>query len=82
VAEIGSEILGTIDHATRCGLIFQSSRIAKRRALYNLHAFSSALNNTLDKGWFEAAARSDEEATRDYEMAQFQREAAESIRRR
>jgi hypothetical protein len=77
VAEIGTHAaIGDLTHELRCGLVFQSARIAKRRAIYNLHAFSSALNGTIDKGWFEASARSDEEAELQYQMAQFQREAA------
>ena len=70
-----------IGHDLRCGLIFQSVRIAKRRALYSLHAFSSALNNSIDKSWFEATAKSDEEAEVQFQMEEFKREAAQPMRR-
>jgi hypothetical protein len=75
------DLIGPIDHATRCGLVFQSVRIARRRALYSLHAFSTVVHDSLDKSWFDAAASTSEQAQFQFDMAQFQRESAKAMQR-
>lgn len=63
-----------LDYATKFGLVVHSERIAKRRAYYSLQAFASALSGSLDKSWFDAMARSPEEAEINYEMDQWRRQ--------
>ena len=80
VADIGPEAIGhALTHEERCGLVFNSRRIAIRRA-YPFYRAISACFGELDREWYDALSRSPEEAEESYSAAQFRQRFLSSVR--
>ena len=69
-----------LDAETRFGLVIHAERIAKRRAYHQLTAITGAIGSCfggagLDKSWFDAMARTPEEAEYQFEKDRFMMES-------
>ena len=69
-----------LDAETRFGLVIHAERIAKRRAYHNLQSVAGAIGSCfggsgLDKSWFDAMARTPEEAEYQFEKDRFMMES-------